>query len=73
MTGEEFINNLRGPPLDKMRLLKEAGVPATFFLRGGQRSKLPDVLSPEDFNFVIHDQTRLAKPEFDEFAKGGAV
>jgi hypothetical protein len=73
MTGQEFINTLRGKPIDKMRALKEAGVPATFFLRGGQRGKLPDVLSPEDFNFVIHDQTRLGKPEYDEFAKGGAV
>jgi len=73
MTGEEFINNLRGPPLDKMRLLKDAGIPATFFLRGGRRSGLPDVLSPEDFNFVIHDQTRLGKPGYDEFAQGGAV
>lgn len=73
MTGQEFINTLRGKPIDKMRALKEAGVPATFFLRGGQRGKLPDVLSPEDFNFVIHDQTRLGKPEYDEFAQGGAV
>jgi hypothetical protein len=68
MTGQEFINTLRGKPIDKMRALKEAGVPATFFLRGGQRGKLPDVLSPEDFNFVIHDQTRLGKPGYDEFA-----
>ena len=76
MTGEEFIRALRSKrtdDLELMRALRDAGVPATFFLRGGRRDTIPDKIDPADFNFVIHDQTRLGPPKYEEFARGGVV
>lgn len=73
--GYDVLNLLKsaGSPIDQIRALKEAGFPATFFLRGGKRGALPDTINPSDFNYIIHDQSRLDKPDFEEFASGGSV
>ena len=75
MTGEDFMRMLQrtGSNKDVLQGLKDAGVPATFFLRGGRRGSLPDKLDPSDFNFVVHDQDKLGAPDFREFAGGGSV
>lgn len=83
MTGEQFIRALKGAArkkasgrqadLELLQALKDAGVPATFFLRGGRRDQLPTRVDPNDFNFVIHDQSRLGKPDYEEFRRGGPV
>lgn len=77
MPGSEIIKQLRdrisGGDAERMRALRDAGFPATFFLRGGRRATLPTRINPEDFNFVIHDQSLLGDPNVEEFAAGGAV
>ncbi len=75
-TGQDFLRYLREvgePPIKQIQALKEAGIPATFFLRGGKRGSLPDTIDPSDFNYIIHDQSRLDKPDVEEFRTGGAV
>jgi hypothetical protein len=73
--GYDVLNLLKsaGPPIKQIQALKEAGIPATFFLRRGKRNGLPDTIDPSDFNYIIHDQSRLGKPDVEEFRAGGAV
>lgn len=47
--------------LSGMMMLKEAGVPATAFLRAGPRAGGVGLkFNPDDYNFVIHDQGKLS-------------
>ena len=83
LTGQDFLRLLResksfygkgrAGELAQIQALKEAGVPATFFLRGGRRSDTPSKVNPADFNYVIHDQRLLGRPDVEEFAVGGRV
>lgn len=73
MLGKDFLSRLKGSDRANMEALRDAGIPATFYLRGGRRDKLPDRIDPSDFNFVIHDQRRLSDPEVEPFRTGGAV
>lgn len=77
LRGADFIRRLstdRRQAAARMRAMKEAGVPAMYFLRDGPRQRgVPSVWDPRDHNFVIFDQDRLPPPDFEEFAKGGAV
>lgn len=57
--------------VDKMRALKEAGIPGHYFLRGGRRRDMPDQINPSDFNFVIFDQDVLGTPDITEYKRGG--
>lgn len=77
LRGADFIRRLstnRDKAAERMRAMKEAGVPAMYFLRDGPRQRgVPSAWDPKDHNFVIFDQDRLPPPDFEEFAKGGAV
>ena len=70
--GSQLINALPNN-LDGMMALKQAGIPASAFLRGGRRSVLPREFDPSDFNFVIHDQDALDILKRTNKAEGGSV
>lgn len=77
MRGADFVRRLsttREKAAERMRAMKEAGVPAMYFLRDGPRQRgIPSDWDPKDHNFVIFDQDRLPSPDFEEFATGGSV
>jgi hypothetical protein len=57
--GSDIVHSLP-KDLDGMQMLKEAGVPATAYLRAGPRKGgLGLGFDPSDFNFVIHNQDLL--------------
>lgn len=77
MLGKDFIAKLGGQrgttAAERMRAMKEAGVPGMYFLRGGRRDQIPKDFKLDDYNFVIFDQDRLSTPDVEEFATGGRV
>ena len=76
MKGADFINTLhsKAGALNSIRALKEEGVPAMYFLRGGRRgSELSTTFEPSDYNFVIFDQDRINIDDVKNKRRGGAV
>jgi hypothetical protein len=77
MTGETLMSNLKA--LDHKaaaNLMKDAGIPGMYYLRGGRRfgaGTAPRGFDPEDYNFVIFDDEKLPIPKRTKFADGGAV
>lgn len=66
---KQIPNDING-----MRALKEAGIPASAFLRAGRRDQsVPNVFKPEDYNFVIHNQDMLDILNRKPYATGGRV
>lgn len=83
ITGAELMSMFRDKqipeltrPVQQMQAMKEAGIPAMYFLRGGRRdakSVIPDKFNPEDYNFVTFDDDFLPVPNRTAFATGGPV
>lgn len=78
LTGEALVAALRKTKLssaEQMRLLRESGLPGMYYLRGGRRGQnaIPDKFNPDDYNFVMFDDTLLPPPKRTEFAAGGKV
>lgn len=71
MIAAHVINKL---PKDAegMRMARDAGIPATAYLRAGHRNQIPDVFNPDDFNFVVHDQDILG-PVVRKLKKTGGL
>lgn len=74
MQAEMEANKVIPSNIEGMKALREAGVPATAFLRAGPRKDgVKSLFDPSDYNFVVHDQDRLDALTRSNKKHGGPV
>lgn len=77
LSGRSFMRSLESlEPQEAAKMMKEAGIPGLYYLRGGRRAGAGDTprgFDPNDYNFVIFDDEKLPIPKRTKFADGGAV